>query len=484
MATDPGAPRARRSPLRLEFVIPFTMSTLPPSAETLAWQELDRRHYLHPFTDSRALHARGARIITRAAGGYLWDSEGTRILDGMAGLWCVNVGYGRHELVEAASAQMQELPFYNSFFKTATPPTLALAALLAQVTPAHLNHVFFTSSGSEANDTVLRVVRHYWQVQGQPQRKVIISRWLAYHGSTVAAASLSGMRYMHEQGDLPIPGIEHIEPPYWFEQGQDADQEAFGLTAAQRLEERILAIGPERVAAFIGEPVQGAGGVIVPPASYWPEIDRICRKYGILLVSDEVICGFGRLGRWFGCEHFGFSPDLMVIAKGLSSGYLPIGGVMVSDAVAEVLIERGGEFNHGYTYSGHPTCCAVAERNVRILRDEHIVERVHDDTGPYLQARLRELADHPLVGEVRGVGFIAALELVRDKTSRKRFTPVGEVGTLCRDFCFDNGLIMRAVGDTMIVAPALIMTRAEIDELVERARLCLDLTWRLAHDHA
>ena len=484
MATDPGAPRARRSPLRLEFVIPFTMSTLPPSAETLAWQELDRRHYLHPFTDSRALHARGARIITRAAGVYLWDSEGTRILDGMAGLWCVNVGYGRHELVEAASAQMQELPFYNSFFKTATPPTLALAALLAQVTPAHLNHVFFTSSGSEANDTVLRVVRHYWQVQGQPQRKVIISRWLAYHGSTVAAASLSGMRYMHEQGDLPIPGIEHIEPPYWFEQGQDADQEAFGLTAAQRLEERILAIGPERVAAFIGEPVQGAGGVIVPPASYWPEIDRICRKYGILLVSDEVICGFGRLGRWFGCEHFGFSPDLMVIAKGLSSGYLPIGGVMVSDAVAEVLIERGGEFNHGYTYSGHPTCCAVAERNVRILRDEHIVERVHDDTGPYLQARLRELADHPLVGEVRGVGFIAALELVRDKTSRKRFTPVGEVGTLCRDFCFDNGLIMRAVGDTMIVAPALIMTRAEIDELVERARLCLDLTWRLAHDHA
>ncbi len=478
------APRSRSSPLRLEFVIPATMSTLPPSAETLAWQELDRRHYLHPFTDSRALHARGARIITRAAGVYLWDSEGTRILDGMAGLWCVNVGYGRHELVEAASAQMQELPFYNSFFKTATPPTLALAALLAQVTPAHLNHVFFTSSGSEANDTVLRLVRHYWQVQGQPQRKVIISRWLAYHGSTVAAASLSGMRYMHEQGDLPIPGIEHIEPPYWFEQGQDADQEAFGLMAARRLEERILAIGPERVAAFIGEPIHGAGGVIVPPASYWPEIERICRKYGILLVSDEVICGFGRLGRWFGCEHFGFSPDLMVIAKGLSSGYLPIGGVMLSDAVAEVLIERGGEFNHGYTYSGHPTCCAVAERNVRILRDEHIVERVHDDTGPYLQARLRELADHPLVGEVRGVGFIAALELVRDKTSRKRFTPVGEVGTLCRDFCFDNGLIMRAVGDTMIVAPALIMTRAEIDELVERARLCLDLTWRLAHDHA
>ena len=460
------------------------MNTLATLHDTEGWQELDRRHYLHPFTDSRALHARGTRVITRAEGVYLWDSDGKRILDGMAGLWCVNVGYGRRELVDAASAQMLELPFYNSFFKTATPPTLALAALLAEVTPAHLNHVFFTSSGSEANDTVVRLVRHYWQVQGQPQRKVIISRWLAYHGSTVAGASLGGMRYMHAQGDLPIPGIEHIEPPYWFEQGGDSDAEEFGLLAARRLEERILAIGPERVAAFIGEPIQGAGGVIVPPASYWPEIERICRKYGIVLVSDEVICGFGRLGHWFGCEHFGFTPDLMVIAKGLSSGYLPIGGVMVSDDIAQVLIERGGEFNHGYTYSGHPTCCAVAERNVRILRDEHIVERVRDDTGPYLQARLRELATHPLVGEVRGVGFMAALELVRDKTRRTRFTPVGEVGTLCRDFCFDHGLIMRAVGDTMIIAPALIMSRAEIDELIARACLCLNLTLAAARDHA
>ncbi len=460
------------------------MKTLANLHDTGAWQDIDRRHYLHPFTDSKALHKHGTRVITRAQGVYLWDSEGQRILDGMAGLWCVNLGYGRRELVDAASAQMLELPFYNSFFKTTTPPTLALAALLAEVTPAHLNHVFFTNSGSEANDTIVRLVRYYWQVKGQPQRKVIISRWLAYHGSTVAAASLSGMRYMHAQGDLPIPGIEHIEPPYWFEQGDSSDLEAFGLLAAQRLEERILAIGPHKVAAFIGEPIQGAGGVIVPPASYWPEIERICRKYGILLVSDEVICGFGRLGQWFGCEHFGYAPDLMVIAKGLSSGYLPIGGVMVSDAVAQVLIDQGGEFNHGYTYSGHATCCAVAERNVRILRDENIIERVREDTGPYLQARLRELAEHPLVGEVRGVGFIAALELVRDKTTRTRFTPIGEVGTLCRDFCFDNGLIMRAVGDTMIIAPALVMSRVEIDELIARACLCLNLTFAAAHTHA
>jgi putrescine aminotransferase len=292
----------------------------------------------------------------------------------------------------------------------------------------------------------------------------------------MAGASLGGMPYMHAQGDLPIPGIEHIDPPYWYGLGGDLDPDAFGLQQAGLLEQRILALGADHVAAFIGEPVQGAGGVIIPPATYWPEIQRICRKYGILLISDEVICGFGRLGSWFGCEYFGFQPDLMTIAKGVSSGYLPLGGVMVGDQVAEVLIESGGEFNHGYTYSGHPTCCAVAERNVRILRDERIIDIVREDTGPYLQARLRELGAHPLVGEVRGIGFIGALELVRDKATRQRFEPAGEAGTVCRDFCFDNGLVMRAVGDTLIVAPPLIMRRAEIDELVELARRCLDLT--------
>ncbi|MBX9605342.1 MAG: aspartate aminotransferase family protein [Gammaproteobacteria bacterium] len=459
------------------------MSTLASLHDTAGWQALDRQHYLHPFTDSRALHARGARIITRAEGVYLWDSEGRRLLDGMAGLWCVNVGYGRRELAEAASAQMQTLPFYNSFFKTATPPTLALASRLAALTPPHLNHVFFTSSGSEANDTVVRLVRHYWATRHRPRKDIIISRWLAYHGSTMAGASLGGMPYMHAQGGLPIPGIEHIDPPYWFERGGDLSPEEFGLRAARLLEERILALGPERVAAFIGEPVQGAGGVIVPPDSYWPEIERICRKYDVLLVSDEVICGFGRLGRWFGCEHFGVTPDLMVIAKGLSSGYLPIGGVMVSDEVATTLIEHGGEFNHGYTYSGHPTCCAVAERNLRILEDERLVERVHDDTGPYLQARLREFAAHPLVGEVRGIGFIAALELVKDKATRRRHAPVGEVGTVCRDICFEEGLVMRAVGDTMVLSPALVMTRAEIDEMITLVARCLDLTAAAVHAH-
>ncbi len=452
------------------------MNTLRDQHDTAGWQALDRQHFLHPFTDHKALHEHGTRVITRAEGVYLWDSDGNRLLDAMAGLWCVNVGYGRDELADVAAAQMRELPYYNNFFKTANPPAIALSALLAEVTPPQFNRVFYTGSGSESNDTVVRLVRRYRDVRGETQRKTIISRWQAYHGSTVAGASLSGMSAMHAQGDLPIPGIVHIAPPYWYGLGGEMSPEEFGLKSARLLEEKILELGPETVTAFIGEPIQGAGGVIIPPSTYWPEIERICRKYGVLLVADEVICGFGRTGNWFGCETFGFKPDLMAMAKGMSSGYLPIGGVMVADHVANTLIEDGGEFFHGYTYSGHPTCCAVAERNIRIIRDEGLVERVRTDTGPYLQARWRELGEHPLVGEARGVGFIGALELVKDKATRQRFEPLGEVGTLCRDFCFKNGLVMRAVWDTMIMSPPLVMSRSEIDQLIDLARRCLDLT--------
>ena len=452
------------------------MTSISKRHDTAGWQAIDRRHFLHPFTDTRALHEAGARIITRADGVYLWDSNGEKLLDGMAGLWCVNVGYGRSELADVAAEQMRELPYYNSFFKTANPPVLALSELLAEVTPPHMNHVMFTGSGSESNDTIVRFVRRYWDVMGQPQRKTIISRWQAYHGSTVAGASLGGMKAMHAHGDLPIPGIVHIDPPYWYALGGELTPAEFGLKAAGWLEAKILELGADKVAAFIGEPIQGAGGVIIPPETYWPEIERICRQYGILLIADEVICGFGRTGQWFGCETFGFKPDMMAMAKGMSSGYLPIGGVMVADSIAQTMIERGGEFFHGYTYAGHPTCCAVAEKNIRIIRDEGLVERVRDDTGPYLQRRWRELGAHPLVGEARGIGFIGALELVRDKATRQRFDPLGDVGTICRDFCFANGLVMRAVWDTMIISPPLVMTHAEIDELIGLARHCLDLT--------
>jgi putrescine aminotransferase len=443
---------------------------------TEQWQAADAAHFLHPFTDFQALAKKGSRIITKAENIYLTDSDGHRILDAMSGLWCVNVGYGQQALIDAATRQMSELPFYNAFFQTATPPAIELAELLAQVTPPQFRHVFFSSSGSEGNDTVVRMVRRYWDILGQPARQVIISRRNGYHGSTMAGASLGGMAGMHAQGGLPIPGIEHIDQPYWVEHGQGMSREEFGLVAARWLEEKILAIGPDKVAAFIGEPVQGAGGVIIPPITYWPEIQRICDKYGVLLVSDEVICGFGRTGRWFGCETMGFRPDLMTFAKGVTSGYVPLGGVMVGDRVAQALIERGGEFEHGYTYSGHPVACAVALANIRLIREQQLVERVHDDVGPYLAEAFATLRDHPLVGDAETCGLMGAVLLVKDKEGLKPFASDVSIGMVCRGHCFREGLIMRAVGNRMIIAPPLVITRPQIDEMMGLILRCLDLT--------
>ncbi len=437
------------------------------------WQRVDAAHYLHPFSDSRALAAKGTRVITRGDGVYIYDATGHKMLDGMSGLWCVNLGYGRQELIEAAREQMTQLPFYNSFFQCAHPPAIRLAELLAQVTPPNLNHVFFTGSGSEANDTVIRMVRHYWSVLGQPNRSVIISRENAYHGSTMGGASLGGMAYMHKQGGLPIPGIEHIAQPYYFDYRGNLTEAEFGIERARDLERRIEAVGAANVAAFIAEPIQGAGGVIMPPPSYWPEIRRICAKYAILLVVDEVITGFGRTGHWFASQYYGLEPDLLVMAKGMSSGYLPIGGVMVADRVAAVLA-AGGDFNHGFTYSGHPTCAAVAVRNIELLRDERIVEYVHDVAAPHLAQRWSELADHPLVGEARTLGLLGAIELVADKQTRSRFQPNGRAGELCRDLAVKNGVVMRHVNESMIIAPPLIITHEQIDELVDKARQTLD----------
>ena len=442
---------------------------------TAELQAMDAAHYLHPFTDHKELGERGTRIIERAEGVYLWDSEGNKVLDGMAGLWCVNIGYGRKELAEAAYQQMLKLPYYNSFFQCANPPAIELATAIAEVAPEHMNHVFFTGSGSESNDTVLRMVRRYWDLKGKPTKKTIISRINGYHGSTVAGASLGGMSVMHEQGDLPIPGIVHIPQPYWYGEGGDLSPDEFGIWAAQQLEAKILELGIDQVAAFIAEPIQGAGGVIIPPDTYWPEIKRILAKYEILLVIDEVICGFGRTGQWFASQHYDLQPDLMPIAKGMTSGYLPMGGVIVSDRVAETMIEHGGEFYHGYTYSGHPASAAVGLENLRIMRDEKIVDYVRNEAAPYLQDKIAGLAAHRLVGEVRGVGLLGAIELVKDKATRERFPDKGTVGTLCRDLCVANGLVMRAVGDTMIMSPPLIISRAEIDELVDKAWKVLDL---------
>jgi putrescine aminotransferase len=439
-------------------------------------QELDKDHHLHPFTDHKELHKKKARIIARADGVYIYDADGNKILDGMSGLWCVNAGYGRDALVDAAAEQMRELPYYNNFFQCAHPPSIELAAMLKDVTQPQLNHVFFAGSGSESNDTIVRMVRRYWDLMGQPQKHTIISRNNAYHGSTVAAASLSGMKPMHEQGGLPIPGIVHVEQPYWFGSDRSMSPDEFGLAAAKSIEDKINELGIDKVAAFIGEPVQGAGGVIIPPESYWPEVQRICDEYEILLISDEVITGFGRMGEWFGADYFGIRPDFMPFAKGVTSGYLPLGGVMIGDRVADVLIDKGGEFYHGYTYSGHPASCAVAMANLKILQQEKLVERVKNDIGPYLAQGWSKLAEHPLVGEARMVGLLGALELVRSKQPMQRFEEKQGVGTICREFLINNGLVLRAVGDTIVAAPPFVLSHEEADEMIEIAWRCLDLT--------
>jgi putrescine aminotransferase len=440
-----------------------------PTAEL---QRLDAAHHFHPFTDKAGLAAKGARVITRGEGVWLTDSEGNRIIDGMAGLWCVNIGYGRKELAQVAARQMEELAYYNTFFQTTHVPAIALAAEIAKLAPADLNHVFFAGSGSEANDTNIRLVRRYWDVKGMPWRKTIISRWNGYHGSTMGGGSLGGMKPIHAHGGK-IDGIEHIDQPDWWSEGGDMTPDDFGLARARQLEEKILQLGPDNVAAFIGEPIQGAGGVIVPPKTYWPEIQRICDKYGILLIADEVITGFGRTGNWFGSETFNIKPHIMTIAKGLSSGYQPIGGSIVCDEVAEV-VGSAGEFFHGYTYSGHPVAAAVALENLRIMQDEKIVEHVRDVAHPYLKERWDALTDHPMVGEAKLVGLMGSIALTPDKAKRAKFPEAANVGYRTRERCFANNLIMRAVGDRMIIAPPLVITPAEIDVLIERATKSLD----------
>lgn len=457
------------------------MTAITNHLPTAELQTLDAAHHMHPFTTNDELAAKGARIITRAKGVYLTDSEGNEILDGMAGLWCVNIGYGRSEMAEVAARQMMELPYYNTFFMTSHVPAIALAAEIAKLAPDGLNHVFYAGSGSEANDTNIRMVRTYWAVKGKPTKTNIISRKNAYHGSSVGSGSLGGMTPMHAQGGLPIPDIHHINQPDWWSEGGDMTRDEFGLARAQELEAKILELGEDNVAAFIGEPVQGAGGVIIPPSTYWPEIQRICDKYEILLIADEVICGFGRTGEWFGSQSLGIRPDIMTIAKGLSSGYQPIGGSVVSDEIAKVI--GSTEFNHGYTYSGHPVACAVALENLRILQEENILDHVRKVGNPGLKAGLDGLADHPLVGETALIGMMGSIALTPHKDSRAKFaSDAGTVGFMCRERCFANNLVMRHVGDRMVISPPLIIGQDDIDVFMTRARMALDETYAQLKD--
>jgi len=439
-------------------------------------QEIDAAHHLHPFTDHKDLRGAGSRMITRAEGPYIYDSEGNEILDGMAGLWCVNIGYGRHELADAAYKQMKELPYYNSFFRCTTPTPVLLSKKLAEIAPPHINQVFYGSSGSEANDTALRLVRHYWALEGKPQKNIVISRHNAYHGSTVAGTSLGGMSAMHSQLGGAVPNIVHVMMPYSFELAQPGESEHdFGIRAAKAIEDAILEHGPENVAAFIGEPIMGAGGVKIPPASYWPEVQRICRKYDVLLMLDEVITGYGRTGEWFAAQAMGVEPDTITTAKALTSGYQPLSALLVGDRISSTLVEKGGEFYHGYTYSGHPVACAVALANLDIIEKEGLIERVRNETGPYFNQALKErIAGHGIVGEVRSFGLMGAIEIVKDKETRERFPDEGSAAVVVRDHAIANGMMLRATGDTMIMSPPLIWTRQTIDLAVERILKALD----------
>ena len=399
---------------------------------TNEWQAMDSAHHMAPFTDYADLRPKGARIITHANGHYIYDSDGNRILDGMAGLWCVNVGYGRPELVEAAATQMAKLPYYNNFFRTSNQPVVELSAKLAEITPDGLSNVFYANSGSEANDTIIRMVRHYWALEGKPEKRVIISREFGYHGSTIMSASLGGLKGMHDQA-ANEPGFAHIRPPYGFLHQGNQDEAEFAANAASWLEDKIIEIGASNVAAFVAEPIQGAGGVIVPPAGYFKHIQEICRRHDILFVADEVITGFGRTGQWFASQTMELEPDMMALAKGLTSGYVPMSAVMVGDRVANKLVADGGEFYHGFTYSGHPVAAAVALANLELIEREDMITRVREDTGPYLAEALAPLAEHRIVGEIRTFGVLAAIELVKSKDGPEMFEDTGATGVICRD---------------------------------------------------
>ncbi|MBA6116836.1 aspartate aminotransferase family protein [Pseudomonas sp. NC26] len=449
-----------------------------PQRDTRDYQASDAAHHIHAFLDQKALNAEGPRVIVGGERLHLWDSDGKRYLDGMSGLWCTQLGYGRKDLTAAAAKQMDQLAYYNMFFHTTHPAVIELSELLFSLLPGHYSHAIYTNSGSEANEVLIRTVRRYWQVVGQPTKKIMIGRWNGYHGSTLAATALGGMKFMHEMGGL-IPDVAHIDEPYWYAEGGDLTPTEFGRRCALQLEQKILELGAENVAGFIAEPFQGAGGMIFPPESYWPEIQRICRQYDVLLCADEVIGGFGRTGEWFAHAYFGFEPDTLSIAKGLTSGYVPMGGLVLSKRIAQALVERGGVFAHGLTYSGHPVAAAVAIANLKALRDEGIVRQVKDDTGPYLQRILREVfANHPLIGQVQGTGLVAALQFAEDKGSRKRYANENDLAWQCRTYGFEEGVIIRSTLGRMIMAPALVANHGELDELVEKTRLAVDRTAR------
>jgi len=426
-------------------------------------RELDRAHHVHPFTDHKQMHGPGTHILVEGDGCHVVDAEGNRYLDGLAGLWCVNVGYNCAAIVRAVSDQMERLPFYPSFFNSTTEPPVRLAAFLAGKAPARINKTVFSNSGSEANETALKIIRATHRQRGEPKRTKILTRTFAYHGVTIATTSMTGLPNCYEPFGLPLEGFIHVPGPYVYGSKTGLDASAYGTWCLEETARIIQREGPETIAAIFVEPVQGAGGVIVPPPGYLAELRRMARDNGFLFVADEVITAFGRLGDWFASSLWDLDPDLITLAKGLTSGYLPMGATMMSDEIAD-LMHGGGYFAHGFTYTGHPSCAAAALANLHTIESCHLVENVRDDLGPLFQKKLASFADHPAVGEVRGVGLIGALEVV-PRGGRDAIPHGTAMGIRASAVIRDEGAIVRGIRDLIAVAPPLVITHAEIDEL-------------------
>jgi len=446
-----------------------------PDGKTLEdLQALDRAHHMHPFTAASALRQAPPFVVDGAEGAYI-SGQGIRLLDMMAGLGCVNIGYGRSELAQTASDAMKALSYYHSFSAVSNPTAAALAGRLAELAPEGMNKVFFANSGSEANETVLKLIAFYWRKKGQPNKRVIITREFAYHGSTLATTALNGNIAMLEPYGIDAErDIARVEAPFWYRNGGDLSPEEFGLKAAQSIEDKILEVGADNVAAIFLEPIQGTMGAIIPPDNYLPEVERICRAHDVLIVADEVVTGLGRTGHWFAQETFGFKADIMTLAKGLSSAYLPISAAILHDSIAEVI--EGGEdiFQHGFTTSAHPVAAAVALRNIDLLDEEKLVENIANDLGPYFLNKLKTLEVHPLVGEVRASGLFAGIELAKDKETREQYPLEAGICEHVSQAALIRGLIVRACGNVIVLCPPFIVNHAEIDFTVDVLGQALD----------
>ncbi len=439
----------------------------------------DIANVLHPYTDHRAHAKNGPLVIARGEGVRVWDDQGKEYIEAVAGLWCASLGFDNKRLVEAAYEQMKKLPFYHSFTAKSHEPLIDLSEMLIERSPCTMSKVFYANSGSEANDTAIKMVWYYNNAVGRPRKKKIISRLKAYHGITIASGSLTGLPANHKMFDLPIDGILHVSTPHHYHGAKPGEtEEEYSTRLAAELEETILREDPETVAAFFAEPVMGAGGVMIPPASYFEKIQAVLRKYDVLFVADEVICGFGRTGNYWGCQTYSITPDIITCAKALSASFLPISAIIINERIFEGLADGSqtiGTWGHGFTYSGHPVAAAVALETLKIYDELDIVGHVRR-TGPHLQKRLQErFADHPLVGEVRGVGMVGAIELVADKAAAKNFDPALKVGARMAKEGEATGVILRNLAnDTVAFSPPLIMTEDEIDQMVERTGRALD----------